>query len=210
MTAFEEMGIMPEIGKAIEEIEWNLPTNIQSEAIPLILGGGDVLMAAETGSGKTGAFSLPVLQIVWESLHLKTKVIEDVHADKWVFSALDLDPNLSLTPDCLSAQSKTQNWQGVRANKAVKKVCSFFSGVSCSFQRSFNVCFCFRIVPNPTDFIMKFILLSLVWLVLDGHSRMPHLNLVVIVLAGVLVERRRKVLAKTLKIMVRSLEINLM
>ena len=34
----------------------------------MILGGGDVLMAAETGSGKTGAFCLPVLQITWESL----------------------------------------------------------------------------------------------------------------------------------------------
>lgn len=122
MTAFEEMGIMPEIGRATEEIEWLLPTNIQSEAIPLILGGGDVLMAAETGSGKTGAFSLPVLQIVWESLHLKTTAKEDPHADKWVFSGVDLDPNLALTTDCLSAQSKTQNWQGVRANKAVKKV----------------------------------------------------------------------------------------
>ena len=41
---------------------------MQNEAIPLILGGGDVLMAAETGSGKTGAFCLPILQIVWESL----------------------------------------------------------------------------------------------------------------------------------------------
>ena len=40
----------------------------QAEAIPLVLGGGDVLMAAETGSGKTGAFCLPVLQITWESL----------------------------------------------------------------------------------------------------------------------------------------------
>lgn len=48
---------------------FSLPTDIQAEAIPLILGGGDVLMAAETGSGKTGAFCLPVLQIVWETLN---------------------------------------------------------------------------------------------------------------------------------------------
>lgn len=41
---------------------------MQAEAIPLILGGGDILMAAETGSGKTGAFCLPILQIVWETL----------------------------------------------------------------------------------------------------------------------------------------------
>ena len=33
---------------------FRLPTDVQAEAIPLILGGGDVLMAAETGSGKTG------------------------------------------------------------------------------------------------------------------------------------------------------------
>lgn len=47
---------------------YRLPTDVQAEAIPLILGGGDVLMAAETGSGKTGAFCLPILQIVWETL----------------------------------------------------------------------------------------------------------------------------------------------
>jgi len=34
----------------------------------MILGGGDVLMAAETGSGKTGAFCIPILQTVWETL----------------------------------------------------------------------------------------------------------------------------------------------
>lgn len=47
---------------------YSLPTDVQAEAIPLILGGGDVLMAAETGSGKTGAFCLPIMQIVWETL----------------------------------------------------------------------------------------------------------------------------------------------
>ncbi len=45
-----------------------LPTAIQYECIPLVLGGGDVLAAAETGSGKTGAFGLPILQVVHESI----------------------------------------------------------------------------------------------------------------------------------------------
>jgi ATP-dependent RNA helicase DDX1 len=45
---------MPEIVKAVDELGWILPTDVQAEAVPLILGGGDVLMAAETGSGKTG------------------------------------------------------------------------------------------------------------------------------------------------------------
>ncbi|MPC20516.1 ATP-dependent RNA helicase DDX1 [Portunus trituberculatus] len=67
-VVLDEMGVMPEIAKAVEEMDWTLPTDVQNEAIPLILGGGDVLMAAETGSGKTGAFCLPILQIVWESL----------------------------------------------------------------------------------------------------------------------------------------------
>ncbi|KAH9419142.1 ATP-dependent RNA helicase ddx1 [Dermatophagoides pteronyssinus] len=122
MTAFEEMGIMPEIGKALEEMDWLLPTNIQAEAIPLILGGGDVLMAAETGSGKTGAFCLPVIQIVWETLNSKSKSNKSQVSDKCLFSPYDIDPNLSLAADLLSAQSKVSNqWQGVRANKAVKK-----------------------------------------------------------------------------------------
>ena len=50
-----------------------LPTPIQAEAVPLILGGGDVMAAAETGSGKTGAFALPVLQIVHETLVAKQR-----------------------------------------------------------------------------------------------------------------------------------------
>ena len=62
------MGVLPELSKAMQEMEWILPTDIQSEAVPLILGGGDVLMAAETGSGKTGAFCIPVIQIVYETL----------------------------------------------------------------------------------------------------------------------------------------------
>ena len=45
MNAFEtELGVLPEIAKAVDEMGWLLPTDVQGEAIPMILGGGDVLM----------------------------------------------------------------------------------------------------------------------------------------------------------------------
>ena len=69
---FDSLGLMPELLRAVEEMDWLLPTDIQDEAIPLILGGGDVMAAAETGSGKTGAFSLPMLQCVYERLQRST------------------------------------------------------------------------------------------------------------------------------------------
>ena len=52
-------------------VRCRLPTPVQQEAMPLILTGGDVMAAAETGSGKTGAFALPVLQIVHETLRAR-------------------------------------------------------------------------------------------------------------------------------------------
>lgn len=71
MADFERLGVCPEIIRAVEEDGWLLPTPVQDEAIPLILGGCDVCVAAETGSGKTGAFGLPCLQIVHETLQNK-------------------------------------------------------------------------------------------------------------------------------------------
>ena len=68
MSAFEELGVCPELIRVADAQGWLLPTPVQAEAVPLILGGGDVLAAAETGSGKTGAFGVPILQIVHESL----------------------------------------------------------------------------------------------------------------------------------------------
>ena len=126
MTAFEEFGVMPEIGKAVEDLDWLLPTDVQAEAIPLILGGGDVLMAAETGSGKTGAFCLPILQITWESLkELQTgkkrgEVGSEAGSERWQLSAFDRGPALAVSPDGLTCQSREQReWHGGRATRGV-------------------------------------------------------------------------------------------
>jgi ATP-dependent RNA helicase DDX1 len=46
MSAFEELGVSPELIRACDGLGWKLPTPVQAEAVPLILGGGDVMAGA--------------------------------------------------------------------------------------------------------------------------------------------------------------------
>lgn len=59
---FEDLGIIDSLCNACTALGYKSPTPIQSEAIPLALQGRDIIGLAETGSGKTAAFALPVLQ----------------------------------------------------------------------------------------------------------------------------------------------------
>ncbi|KAK9873817.1 hypothetical protein WA026_002175 [Henosepilachna vigintioctopunctata] len=124
MTAFEEFGVLPEIAKALEELDWMLPTDIQAEGIPLVLGGGDVLMAAETGSGKTAAFCLPVIQIVWETLKEMENSSSSVSSRlsiPWTLSMFDRGHALAVAPGGLRVQSREQKeWHGTRCTNGVK------------------------------------------------------------------------------------------
>ena len=64
MKSFEEAGLRPEILIAIKEMGFNIPTPVQEKAIPVLLGsGGDLVALAQTGTGKTAAFGLPVIQL---------------------------------------------------------------------------------------------------------------------------------------------------
>jgi ATP-dependent RNA helicase RhlE len=58
---FSALGLAPVILKAIQEAGYTEPTPIQSAAIPVVLKGGDVIGIAQTGTGKTAAFTLPIL-----------------------------------------------------------------------------------------------------------------------------------------------------
>ncbi|SDY50371.1 Superfamily II DNA and RNA helicase [Collimonas sp. OK242] len=62
--SFSNLGLSPAILQAISERGYTAPTPIQTAAIPEILRGNDVLAAAQTGSGKTAAFALPLLQLL--------------------------------------------------------------------------------------------------------------------------------------------------
>jgi len=61
-TSFAELGLRPELLKAVEEAGYTTPTPIQIQAIPVVLAGKDVMGGAQTGTGKTAGFALPILQ----------------------------------------------------------------------------------------------------------------------------------------------------
>ena len=62
MTAFSELALLEPLLRAVAAEGYTVPTPIQLRAIPLLLAGRDVLGAAQTGTGKTAAFALPILQ----------------------------------------------------------------------------------------------------------------------------------------------------
>ena len=65
-TTFKELGIIDSLCEACESLGYKAPTPIQAESIPLALQGRDLIGLAETGSGKTAAFVLPILQALME------------------------------------------------------------------------------------------------------------------------------------------------
>ena len=60
--SFESLGLAPALLRALAEHGYTDPTPIQAAAIPLVLEGHDLLAGAQTGTGKTAAFALPLLQ----------------------------------------------------------------------------------------------------------------------------------------------------
>lgn len=64
---FAELGVSPELCEACATLGFKNPTDIQVAAIPPALTGRDIIGIAKTGSGKTAAFSLPILQNLWEN-----------------------------------------------------------------------------------------------------------------------------------------------
>jgi ATP-dependent RNA helicase DeaD len=61
---FTELGLSPELLKAIERLGFEEASPIQSQAIPTLMGGSDVVGQSQTGTGKTAAFSIPAIELV--------------------------------------------------------------------------------------------------------------------------------------------------
>jgi ATP-dependent RNA helicase RhlE len=59
---FDDLGLLPELLRAVKDAGYTHPTPIQAQAIPIVLAGKDVMGGAQTGTGKTAGFTLPLLQ----------------------------------------------------------------------------------------------------------------------------------------------------
>ena len=77
---FEDLKLIDPILKALKDQNYIEPTDIQAKSIPLILNGDDVLGSAQTGTGKTAAFAIPIIQqlINSELNHQKNRKISSL------------------------------------------------------------------------------------------------------------------------------------
>lgn len=66
VSTFTELNLIPELLARLTELEYRQPTPIQAQAIPSVLAGRDLIAGANTGSGKTATFALPLLQQVFQ------------------------------------------------------------------------------------------------------------------------------------------------
>lgn len=108
---FNQLGIIEPILKAIEQEGYTEATPIQSKSIPLLLKGNDILGSAQTGTGKTAAFAIPILQMIQEK---KT----DIQAKRFIHT-------LVLTPTRELAAQIKDSFDAYGANLKVRSVVIF-------------------------------------------------------------------------------------
>lgn len=87
MHTFEQLGLNEKLAKSVAFAGYKTPTPIQVEAIPVLLEGRDLLGSAQTGTGKTAAFAIPILQHIFETVD---------HTERRKVTALVLAPTREL------------------------------------------------------------------------------------------------------------------
>ena len=102
--SFASLGLSEPLLKAVAEQNYDTPTPIQSQAIPAVLDGKDVMAAAQTGTGKTAGFVLPLLQKLAAGDRAKPNHIR----------------TLILTPRALLTRARS--WGGVGFNTCIFEI----------------------------------------------------------------------------------------
>ena len=121
---FTELGLIPPLLARLTELEYQQPTPIQAQAIPSVLAGRDLIAGANTGSGKTATFALPLLQQLHEEKPSMSKTAKGNYV-----SGLILVPTRELAKQV----ADTIRSYAVHFNGAIKTV-AVFGGVSANTQ----------------------------------------------------------------------------
>jgi len=111
--SFSNLGLAPELLRAVAENAYTEPTPIQTRAIPAVLDGRDVLAGAQTGTGKTAAFVLPILQKL-AGLGTSTVPIGGVNPDRRAPRALVLTPTRELAAQIAESSATYGKYAPVR------------------------------------------------------------------------------------------------
>jgi superfamily II DNA/RNA helicase len=124
-VSFTELGLIPPLLARLTDLEYTQPTPIQAQAIPSVLAGRDLIAGANTGSGKTATFALPMLQGIFNSQTAKS-----TNATKGNYVS-----GLILVPTRELAKQVADNIKSYAAhfNGAIKTV-AVFGGVSVNTQ----------------------------------------------------------------------------
>jgi len=164
--SFSKLGLSQPIQETIARLGYDTPTPVQMQAIPLILEGRDVMAGAQTGTGKTGAFALPII----EQLSQKTRAENSVRA-------------LVLTPTRELAQQVSKSFI-VYAEDTNISVELAYGGVSLNPQIKALKHGCDVLVATPgrlLDLLFKgtFDLDALEYLVFDEADRMLDMGFII-------------------------------
>ena len=128
ITKFTELTLIPALTERLTELKYLQPTSIQARVIPYVLNGRDVIAGANTGSGKTAAFALPLLQQLYLQKNNKKTSTKKAQAGNYV-SGLIVVPTRELAKQVAdNIQSYSSHFNGEIKTVAV------FGGVSANTQ----------------------------------------------------------------------------
>ena len=93
---FSKLGLSSPIVKAVNALGYDKPTSIQEKAIPIVLSGRNLIAAAQTGTGKTASFVLPILEMLSKGTTQRKKRIRAVILAPTRELAVQVDRNIHL------------------------------------------------------------------------------------------------------------------
>ena len=121
--SFTSLNLSPKTLKTLEKLGYTTPTEIQTKTIPLLLKGKDILATSQTGTGKTAAFSLPLLENLTEETETKTG------DERYKVKALILAPTRELV---IQIQQKIEDYGESFSHKSV----ALYGGIKLGSQVS--------------------------------------------------------------------------